>query len=68
MQEENRQSDDDKRSRRIELKDGRCKRNRKRKDQSEERQKIQEPAGDSERYGAFHANTHNIAGTEGTIL
>jgi len=57
MQEKDGQSDHDKWSWCAELKKGRCKRKRKRKNQSEERHQIQEPAGDSKGYGAFHANT-----------
>src|ERR1022692_921359 len=57
MQEEDRENDDDEWSWCVELKEGRCKRKCKRSDQSEEWQEIQEPARDSERYSAFHANT-----------
>src|ERR1035441_10740674 len=53
--EEDSQSDDNIWSRCVELKEGRRKRKGKRSDQSEERQQIQEAAGDSESYGAFHA-------------
>src|ERR1017187_5644360 len=57
MQEEDRQGDDNIWSRCAELKERRRQRKRKRSDQSEEWQKIQESAGDSERDGAFYANT-----------
>src|ERR1700720_1688654 len=57
MQEDDGKSDDDIRSRSVELQDCRCKRKRQRKDQSEEWQQVQETAGDSDGYGAFHTDT-----------
>jgi hypothetical protein len=57
MQQEDDESDDDIWSGSVELQDCRCKRQRKRKDQSEEWQQVQETAGDSDGYGTFHAHT-----------
>ena len=57
MEEEDRENDDDEWYGCVELKEGRCKWKSKRSDQSEEGQQIQEPAGDSERYGTSHAKS-----------
>jgi len=54
-EEEDRENDDDEWYECVELKERRCKRKSKRSDQPEEGQQIQEPAGDSERYGTFDA-------------